>query len=162
MSAVPRSNMLNFRNRSYTISADVEIPPGGAEGVLLSLGGRFGGFSFFIEKNRLNYVYNWVGLERYTVTSTESPPAGSAKLRLEFNTVGNGGVATLFVNDKRVGEGKIGRLVPITFGLSEGLTVGRDPSTPVTESYQSPFEFTGKIKKVVMELKEDAKQASAN
>jgi hypothetical protein len=51
-------------------------------------------------------------------------------------------------------------LVPITFGLSEGLTVGRDPSTPVTESYQSPFEFTGKIKKVVMELKEDPKQAS--
>jgi len=163
MTAVPRSNMLNFRNRSYTITADVEIPQRGAEGVLVSLGGRFGGFSFFIEKNRLSYVYNWVGLERYTVTSTEAPPAGSVKLRLEFTTAGpNSGVATLFINDKRVGEGKIARLVPITFGLSEGLTVGRDPSTPVTESYQSPFEFNGKIKKVVMELKEDPKQASAN
>jgi len=155
--------MLNFRNRSYSITADVEIPQGGAEGVLLSLGGRFGGFSFFIEKNRLSYVYNWVGLERYTVTSTEALSTGSAKLRLEFTAAGaNGGIATLFVNDKRVGEGKITKLVPITFGLSEGLTLGRDPSTPVTEAYQSPFEFTGRIKKVVMELKEDAKQASAN
>jgi arylsulfatase len=67
----------------------------------------------------------------------------------------------LFINDKRVGEGKIAKLVPITFGLSEGLTIGRDPSTPVIESYQSPFEFTAKIKKVVMELKEDSRHGGA-
>ncbi len=163
MQAVPRSNVLNFRNRSYSITADVEIPQGGAEGVLLSLGGRFGGFSFYVQKNRLSYAYNWVGLERYTVTSTEPIPAGPAKLRLEFTSAGaDKSTATLFVNGRQVGEGKIARLVPITFGLSEGLTVGRDPSTPVTESYQSPFEFTGKIKKVVMELKEDPKQAAAS
>jgi arylsulfatase len=161
MASVPRGNMLNFRGRSYSITADVEIPSGGAEGVLFALGGRFGGFSFFVQKNRLNYAYNWVGLERYTVTSTEAVPAGSLKLRVEFTSAGPGsGTAALFINDKRVGEGKIARLVPITFGLSEGVTVGRDPSTPVTESYQSPFEFSGKIKKVVMELKEDTRQAS--
>ena len=161
MPAVPRANMLNFRNRTYTITADVEIPQSGAEGVLLALGGRFGGFSFFMQKNRLNYAYNWVGLERYTVTSAETVSSGTAKLRVEFTSDGPGsGTATLFINDKRVGEGKVARLVPITFGLSEGLTIGRDPSTPVTESYQSPFEFTGGIKKVVMELKEDRKQAS--
>ena len=162
MASVPRSNMLNFRGRSYTITADVEIPPGGADGVLVALGGRFGGFSFFVQKNRLSYAYNWVGLERYTVTSTEAPPKGSAKLRVEFTGDGpTRGTAALFINEKRVGEGRIARLVPITFGLSEGLTVGRDPSTPVTESYQSPFGFTGKIKKVVMELMEDSKQSSA-
>jgi arylsulfatase len=161
MASVPRGNMLNFRGRSYSITADVEIPSGGAEGVLFALGGRFGGFSFFVQKNRLNYSYNWVGLERYTVTSTEPVPAGSLKLRVEFTSAGPGsGTAALFINDKRVGEGKIARLVPITFGLSEGVTVGRDPSTPVTESYQSPFSFSGTIKKVVMELKEDARQAS--
>ncbi|MEK6405617.1 MAG: arylsulfatase [Acidobacteriota bacterium] len=162
MSAVPRGNMLNFRNRSYSITAEVEIPRNGADGVLLAFGGRFGGFSLFMQGHRLSYVYNWVGLERYTVTSTEPAPAGSVKLRVEFTSAGPGsGTAALFINDKRVGEGKIARLVPVTFGLSEGLTVGRDPSTPVTESYQSPFEFTGKIKKVVMELKETPKQASA-
>src|SRR4030095_974986 len=86
MTQVPRSNMLNFRNRSYTVTADVEIPQGGAEGVLLSLGGRFGGFSFFVEKNRLNYAYNWVGLERYSVTSAEGLPAGAGKPRFELDT----------------------------------------------------------------------------
>jgi arylsulfatase A-like enzyme len=161
MTAVPRSNMLNFRNRSYSITAEVEIPKRGAEGVLVALGGRFGGFSLFIQNNRLGYAYNWVGLDHYIVTSTEPVPAGPAKLRLEFSTNGPAsGTATLFVNDRQVGVGKIDRLVPFTFGLSEGLTVGSDPSTPVTETYQSPFEFTGKIRKVVMELKEDAKRAS--
>jgi arylsulfatase len=116
-----------------------------------------------MQTDRLSYAYNWVGLERYTVTSTEAAPSGSVRLRVEFTSAGpNSGTAALFINDKRVGEGRIARLVPITFGLSEGLTIGRDPSTPVTESYQSPFEFTGTIKKVVMELKEDPKQSAAN
>jgi len=159
MPAVPRTNMLNFRGRSYSITADVEIPSGGGEGVLMSLGGRFGGFSFYIQNRKLSYTYNWVGIDRYTVTSTEPVPSGTVKVRLEFTNAPGSGTAALFINDKRVGEGKIGHLVPITFGLSEGLTVGRDPSTPVTESYQSPFEFTGKINKVVMELKEASKQA---
>lgn len=162
MSPVPRSNMLNFRNRSYSITAEVEVPPGGADGVLLAMGGRFAGFSFFVQKNRLNYAYNWFGLERYGVSSTEAVPSGAVTLRLDFTNTGpNKGTAALFINGKQVGEGPVARLVPVTFGLSEGLTVGRDPSTPVTESYQSPFEFKGKIKKVVMELKEDPKQATA-
>lgn len=160
MPAVPRTNMLNFRNRSYSITADVEIPASGGEGVLLSLGGRFGGFSFFLQKNRLGYVYNWVGLERYSVTSTEAVSEGQATLRLDFTNNPGGGTVALFINDKRVGEGTVARLVPITFGLSEGLTIGRDPSTPVTEAYQSPFEFNGKIRRVVMELKEVPRQAA--
>lgn len=89
-------------------------------------------------------------------------PAGPATLRLEFTTTGdNQGTAALFINGKKVGEGAIPRTVPGSFGLSEGMTAGRDPSTPATENYQSPFAFTGKLKKVVMELKEDAKTASS-
>src|SRR4030095_550927 len=114
--------------------------------VLLSLGGRFGGFSFYVQKNRLNYSYNRVGLEPYQVTSTEAAPAGTARLRVEFTTAGpNSGSAALFINDKRVGEGKIDRLVPITFGLSEGLTAGRAPPAPVPDNHQSPFQFPGRI-----------------
>lgn len=127
---------------------------------MLTLGGRFAGFSFFIQKKRLNFAYNFLGLERYGVTATEGVPAGSATLRMEFTASGAKGVAALFINGKKVGEGEIPRTVPVTFGLSEGLTVGCDPSTPVIESYQSRFEFNGKIKKVVMELKEDAKPNS--
>ncbi|MFN7927736.1 MAG: hypothetical protein U0Y68_07290 [Blastocatellia bacterium] len=67
------------------------------------------------------------------------------------NTGENRGRAALYVNDKKVGEGAVPKTVPLTFGLSEGVTAGRDPSTPVAETYQSPFAFTGKLKKVVME-----------
>jgi arylsulfatase len=150
----PRSSMPNFRNRSFSLTADVEIPTSGAEGVLLALGGRFAGFSFFVQNNRLQFVYNFLGLERYTVVATEALPVGAAKLRMEFtNTGDNKGVAALFINDRKVGEGAIARAVPLSFNLSEGLTAGRDPSTPVTESYQSPFPFTGKLKKVVFQVK---------
>ncbi len=79
---------------------------------------------------------------------------------MEFTSTGNNaGTAAIFINDRKVGEGAIPKTVPLTFGLSEGITAGRDPSTPVTESYQSPFTFTGKLNKVVMELKPDAKTA---
>ena len=107
-----------------------------------------------MQNNRLNFVYNFFGLERYVVTATEVMPTGAAKLRMEFTSTGeNKGTAALFINDRKVGEGAIPKTVPLTFGLSEGMTTGRDPSTPVAESYQSPFAFTGKLKKVVLELK---------
>jgi arylsulfatase len=157
----PRSSMPTFRNRSFSLTADVEIPAGGAEGVLLALGGRFAGFSFFVQNNRLQFAYNFLGLERYSVVATEALPTGAAKLRMEFTSTGdNKGVAALFINERKVGEGPISRTVPLTFNLSEGLTAGRDPSTPVTESYQSPFSFTGALKKVVFQVKEEAKTAT--
>jgi arylsulfatase len=157
----PRSSVPNFRNRSFSLTAEVEIPTSGAEGVLLALGGRFAGFSFFVQNNRLQFAYNFLGLERYSIVATEALPAGAAKLRMEFTNMGdNKGVAALFINDRKVGEAPIPRTVPLTFNLSEGLTAGRDPSTPVTESYQSPFTFTGKLKKVVFQVKEEAKTAT--
>ena len=154
MTTSPTSNAPNIRNRSFSLTAEVEIPANGAEGVLLSLGGRFAGFSFFVQNNRLQFVYNYFGAERYIITSTEAVPKGAAKLRMEFTSTGeNQGTAALFINDHKVGEGAVPHTVPLTFGLSEGLTAGRDPSTPVAETYQSPFAFTGKLKKVVMEAK---------
>lgn len=97
----------------------------------------------------------------HSVAATEALAAGAAKLRMEFTKTGdNQGVATLFINDRKVGEGPIARTVPLAFNLSEGLTAGRDPSTPVSENYQSPYTFTGKLKKVVFQVKEEAKTAA--
>jgi arylsulfatase len=155
MAAVPRANTLNFRDRSYTIAADVEIPPQGAEGVLLSLGGRFAGFALFAKDDHLHYVYNFFGLERSAVASSDPLPRGATTLRVDFNRIGeNQGKAVLSIGEKKVGEVAVPHTVPLTFGLAEGLNVGRDPSTPVSESYKSPFPFTGKLNKVVMTLKE--------
>jgi arylsulfatase len=158
---IPRSSVPRFQNRSFSLTAEVEIPARGAEGVLLALGGRFAGFSFFVQNNRLHFVYNYFGLERYTVTSSDTLPVGAAKLRMEFTSAEQGkGVAAIFINDRKVGEAPILRTVPIVYGTSEGLTAGRDPATPVTESYQSPFTFTGTLKKVVMQVKEEPKSAT--
>ena len=150
----PVNNAPNFRGRSFSLTAEVEIPASGAEGVLFSVGGRFAGYSFFVQNNRLQFVYNYFGADRYVITATEAIPKGAAKLRMEFTSTGEGqGKADLFINDRQVGEGAISKTVPLTFGLSEGVTAGRDPSTPVAETYQSPFTFTGKLKKVVLDVK---------
>jgi arylsulfatase len=163
MSSVPRASTLDFRDRSHSITAEVEVPKSGAEGVLLSVGGRFAGFSLFVQQNRPSYVYNFFGLERYTIASAEPLPTGRVTVRAQFTRTGrNQGTAALFVGDKQVAEGPIPHTVPLTFGLSEGLTVGRDPSTPVTETYASPFPFSGKLGKVTMELHEDKDSATAN
>lgn len=136
------------------MTADVNIPSSGAEGVLFSIGGRFGGFSFFVQQNRLSFVYNYFGEKRFTITSSENLPRGDIKLKIEFENTGeNQGRALLYFNDRKVGEGVIAQTVPLTFGLSEGVTCGRDPSTPVAETYQSPFAFTGLLRKVVMDVK---------
>jgi arylsulfatase len=163
MSSVPRASTLDFRDRSHSITAQVEVPKSGAEGVLLSLGGRFAGFSLFVENNRPSYVYNFFGLERYTVTSPQPLPAGPATLSVKFTRTGkNQGTAALLVNGAQVASAPIPHTVPLTFGLSEGLTVGRDPSTPVSETYASPFPFSGKISKVTMVLENDPDSAAAN
>lgn len=78
---IPRVNTLDFRHRSFSLTAEVEIPAGGAEGVLLALGGCFAGFSFFVQNNRLHFVYNFFGLERYNVVATETVPAGCSGQR---------------------------------------------------------------------------------
>jgi hypothetical protein len=150
----------NTQNRSYSITAEVEIPGDGAEGVLLALGGRFGGYALFIKNNRLVYDYNFLGIAHYGVTSTVEVPRGKALLRFEFSKTGeHQGKGALFINSEKVGEGNIERTAPVRHAFGgEGLEIGRDSATPVCEAYQSPFAFTGTLKKVIMEVSGPAHQ----
>jgi len=156
---VPFEVAAEVANRSHSVTAQVVIPKGGAEGVILSHGGRFGGYSFYVKNNRLHYVHNYVGIERYKVGSTRELPVGECKLTFEFETTkapdfphgrGAGGKGRLYINDEKVGEGDIPVTCPISYGL-EGLLVGRDEGEPVTEDYRPPFEFTGTLKRVVVD-----------
>jgi arylsulfatase len=101
-------------------------------------------------------VYNLAGAYVYTLTSETKVPAGEVTLRYEFarnfGLAGAGGTGRLFINGKKVGEGAIDRTVPGRFSLDEGLDVGEDTGTPVCESYQVPFKFTGALKRVTIEL----------
>jgi arylsulfatase A-like enzyme len=149
---------INVKNRSHTITAEVEIPKQGANGVIVAQAGRFGGWSLYVKDGKPTYAYNWLGLQRYTVAASEALRPEKATIRFEFaydgGGPGKGGIGTLFVNGKKAATGRIERTQCCAFSSDEGADVGADEGTPVTEAYQVPFKFTGKIAKVTIELKE--------
>ena len=148
-----------MKNRSKTITADVDITQDPVNGVILAQGGRFGGWSLYVKDGKPAYTYNWVGLQRYTIASESPLPPGKATVKLNFvydgGGRGKGGTATLFVNGQKVAEGRIGNTHANLFSGDEGADVGMDEDTPVTEAYQAGIasRFTGKIEKVTIEVK---------
>ena len=154
--------------RPFSVFARATIPSGGAEGVLIAQGGAFAGWSLFVKDGRLIYEHNYVGLERYRVVSTETIPEGDVALGMEFMVTGAfeitpeltatgmqgvKGEARLYINDKAVGSGEIGKTVPFGWSLSgEGPCCGYDSETPVSELYRSPFKFTGQIDRVIVSV----------
>lgn len=143
-------------NRSHRITAEVDIPASGAEGVLLCLGTEFGGWSLFVKDRKLVYAHNYLQLQEFNLKSTADVPAGKATLAYEFTKTGeNMGTGRLFINGKPAGELAGIRTARIEYAAaSEGLQVGRNWSTPVSHDYAAPFQFTGQIHKVVLEVKE--------
>ncbi len=162
---VEATNAVDIRSRSYSISAEVDIPKKGAEGVLLAHGSSFGGYSFFVNKDqKLQFSHNYLGLEEYKIIAKESVPAGKSILRWDFQVTappdfkkgtGTPGVGQLFINNKLVGSGKIERTCPLAYGLSgDGLSCGRDTLTPVSADYfgRGEYDFTGTIRRVVVDV----------
>jgi len=158
MTGMSENVFINLKSKSHTITAEVEIPKKGANGVILAQAGRFGGWSLYLKDGKPTYTYNWLGLKRFTVAATQAVPAGKATLRFEFaydgGGLGKGGTGTLFVNGKQVATGRIEKTQFAVFSADEGADVGADEGTPVTEAYKVPFKFTGTINKVTIELKE--------
>jgi hypothetical protein len=158
MTGMSENAFINVKNRSHTVTADVEIPQGGANCVILAQAGRFGGWSFYLLGGKPTYTYNWLGLKRFTIAAKDALPAGKSTVRFEFaydgGGVGKGGAGTLYVNGKNVATGRIDQTQCCAFSADEGADVGADEGTPVTEAYQVPSKFTGKIDKVTIELKE--------
>jgi len=157
MAQMTENAFINVKNRSHSITADVEIPEDGAEGVIMAQGGRFAGWSLYMKDSKVSYVHNWVGLERYTITSKEALAPGMATIRYEFDYVGgkpgSGGTGTIYVNGEKVGEGKIVNTTPFLFSADETADVGQDIATPVTEAYaEGDNKFTGTIEKITVEL----------
>jgi arylsulfatase len=148
----------NIKNRSLTITADVEIPQGGANGVILAQGGRFGGWSLYFKDGRPVYTYNFLGLQQFNVAAAQTVAAGKATIRFHFaydgGGSGKGGLGTIFVNGTKVAEARIERTQPGIFSADETADVGEDDATPVTDDYKAyDNKFTGKILKVTVDLK---------
>ena len=146
-------------NHSYTISADLSIPAGGAEGVIVAEADHLGGFSLFVDGGRLTHTYSMMGVFVFRQQANEQLPTGEVTVRMEFAAdapkPATGGEVTLFVNDKPVGSGRMDHTVPVRFSGYAGMDIGRDNGGVVDLSYadRRPFAFTGTIKKVVFDVK---------
>lgn len=166
MMRLPEGSAPKTHNITHTITVNAEIPKGGAEGVLVCLGGDTAGWSLYVQDGKLVYHYNWFDMERYEIVSTSPVPEGKVELKCEFTNETNipGGPATarLFINGKAMGEGKIEKQVRGRFGV-ESLDVGVDALSPVSKSYadKRPFAFTGKIEKVRFDFGDGTDQSPA-
>ncbi|MHB1561761.1 MAG: arylsulfatase, partial [Isosphaeraceae bacterium] len=157
MTGMMENAFLDVKNTSHAIDAELEIPAGGAEGVVLCQAGRFGGWSLYFKGGKPSYTYNWLGLERFSITAPNPLPAGKSRLRFVFaydgGAPGSGGTGTIRVDGRKVAEGRIARTQPVIFSADEGADVGVDVGTPVTDDYRErDNRFTGTIGKVTIEL----------
>ncbi len=162
--SVPFNAGPRLLNRTHSITAVVEIPETGGEGVLVSYGGTDGGYALYIKDGKLQYVHNYVARDYLHVESSEVVPAGAHELRFEFEVTGppdiaNGkgtpGRAQLYIDDKLVGQADFPHTTPLSLGLTGGISVGADPGAPAAPFYASPFEFNGAIQHVTFDLSGD-------
>lgn len=149
----------NVKNRSKTITAEIEVPGSGGNGTVIAQGGRFGGWSLYVKDGVPAYHYNFLGLQRYTVAAKEKLKPGKATIRFDFAYDGGGpakgGMGTLFVNDDKVAEGRIERTQPGIFSADETADVGIDLGTPVVEAIgaEAKSRFSGRIPKITVETR---------
>lgn len=153
MDGILENTFINIKNRSKTLTANVDLV-GNDRGIILTQGGKFGGWALYMDGGKPAYTYNWFGLEQYTIASDDALPAGSAEVKLEFaydgGGPGKGGVATLYVNGEKVSEGRVGRTQPAVFSADETADVGKDDATQVVAAFDNVRDshFTGSVKSV--------------
>ena len=159
--SIPAIAAPKILNRHYSLTAEVEIPKGGAEGVLLSMGGNDGGISFYVQENKLCFVFNYCVVDYYYVKSKTNVPEGKHFLSMEFTPTGEPdvkkgkgtpGTVTLMLDGKEIGRGDIPVTSPIRLGQGAQMLVGADNGSAVTPEYKAPFKFTGKINKVIVDV----------
>jgi len=157
ISGIPESSAPSILNRSYTIAAEVDIPQGGAEGVLVTLGGRFGGYGLYLLGGKPVFTYNLMDLERFRWQGQETLPAGKHMIEFDFSYegpgFGKGGTGVLKVDGGAVATRKIPHTTPFIVTMDETFDVGVDTRTPIDDKdYQVPFRFTGKLVKLTFKL----------
>jgi arylsulfatase len=160
MTRIPEGSAPDFKNKSWAVAAEVEIPSGGASGVLATIGGRHGGWALLVQDGKPEFVYAYSNQpeHKYRVVSNQPLSEGNHVVRVAFKYDGGGhgkgATADLFVDGKQVAEGRIPQTVGLRFSLDETFDIGQDDGTPVVEDYANnmPYAFTGTLKKVVVVL----------
>jgi arylsulfatase len=161
MDGMLENTFMNVKNKSKTITAELELPEEGASGAILVQGGRFGGWAFYMRDGKPVYTYNYLGLSRDTIAADKPIAKGKATVVLDFEYegggVGKGGMATISVNGEEVAKGRIAKTQPNMFSADETADVGLDNQTPVAEDIgigRVATRFTGMINKITLEVNE--------
>jgi arylsulfatase len=159
MRRLSENSVLVIKNKSHAVTAEIEVPQAGADGVIIAQGGRFGGWSLYAHEGKPAYCYNTFGIHRFKVYGSNPIPAGTHQVRMEFaydgGGLGKGGDVTLYVDGAPVGEGRVEMTVPMLFSADETTDVGSDTATPVSDD-QAPGEtgFSGRVRWVQIDLGE--------
>jgi arylsulfatase A-like enzyme len=155
MARIDRLSAPYITDRSWSLSAEVEIPAGGAEGVLLAAGSRFAGYVLYVKDGHPVFEYVYSPAERHVLRSETTAPAGPSVLRYEFRRTGpQRGRGTLLINGRAVGSVEIRKTWPI-HGTTAGITCGHDAGAAVSDAYAAPFPFTGTLRRVIVEIGAD-------
>jgi len=152
--------IVSVKNKSFSVTAEVEVPEGGPNGVIIAQGGAFGGWSLYTKNSKAKFAYNVCGIETYTTEATSAVPAGTHQVRMEFAYDGGGlakgGKVTLFYDGENVGEGRVERTQPFIFSADETADVGRESGSTVTTDYdRHTSAFNGTINWVQIDLEKD-------
>jgi arylsulfatase A-like enzyme len=164
MGRLSENSVLNVKNKSYAVTAEVVVPDGGAQGVIIAQGGAFAGWSLYAKEGKPTYCYNLLGLQRFKVEGDSTLPPGRHQVRMEFAYDGGGlakgGAATLYVDGNKVGEGRVAGTVPLVFSGDETTDVGSDTASPVSDDYgPQDNAFNGRVEWVQIDLSDDAEDA---
>jgi arylsulfatase A-like enzyme len=152
--------VIALKNKSHQVTANVEVPKSGANGVIITQGGSAGGWTLYVHEGRLKYCYCYFGIEYFTVSATKKIPAGKHQVRMEFaydgGGLGKGGEVTLYYDGKKVGSGRVDKTQPMAYSADEACDVGRDTGSPASTDYgPTGNEFTGRIDWVQIDVGDD-------
>ena len=155
--ALPDGASPPMLNKSWTITADFDVPDKNANGMIITHGGLEGGYGLYLREGKPVFVYNYLSIDRPTFVAKEPLPKGKNKLVINFvydgGGAGKGGQLTITANGKKIGEGRLAKTIPVQFSLGEGIDIGMDTGSPIDFTYKLPFAYTGKIEKVTVDLK---------
>ena len=160
MGRLSENSIVTVKNKSYSVTAEIEVPKTGAEGVIVAQGGLTGGWSLYAKEGKLKHCYNLIGVQRFFVQATQPIPAGKHQVRMEFKYDGGGlakgGTVSLFVDGRKDGEGRVDTTAAMVFSLDESTDIGKESGSPVSPDYgPSGNQFSGEVNWVQIDLEKD-------
>jgi arylsulfatase len=163
MGRLSENSTVSIKNKSHAVTAEVVIPDGGAQGVIVAQGGSIGGWSLYMKDRKPRYCYNLLGVQRFYVEGDQEIPSGKHQVRMEFayegGGLGKGGTVELFVDGEQVGKGTVAATAPMIFSADDTCDIGKEGGALVAEDYPVPNDFTGKVEWVEIDVAETAVDA---